>query len=84
MFKAEVKVSLKRTVLDPQGKTVKAALESLGFASVHDVRMGKLIEITLDPKDRAKAQAEVEEMCTKLLSNPIIEDYSYTIEEVAA
>jgi phosphoribosylformylglycinamidine synthase len=84
MFKVAVKVSLKKKVLDPQGKTVKAALESLGFASVSDVRMGKLIEITMRGSDQTKLKADIDEMCKKLLSNPIIEDYSYTIEEVAA
>ena len=82
MYKAAVKVTLKKTVLDPQGKTVKSGLESLGFRSVEDVRMGKLIELKINSKDKASAEVEVLEMCKKLLANPIIEEYSYTVEEV--
>jgi len=78
MFKATVKVTLKKTVLDPQGKTVGHALKSLGFSSVEDVRMGKLVELTLDSGD----ESQIKEMCEKLLTNPIIEEYAYTIEEV--
>ena len=81
MFKATVKVSLKRTVLDPQGKTVKSALASMGFSSVEDVRMGKLIQLGINGTDRKKVEADLEIMCKKLLANPIIEDYSFTIEE---
>ncbi len=81
MFKATVKVSLKKTVLDPQGKTVKSALSSMGFSSVEDVRMGKLIELSIKGSDRKKAEADLNVMCKKLLANPIIEDYSFTIEE---
>ncbi len=81
MFKATVKVSLKKTVLDPQGKTVKSALSSMGFSSVEDVRMGKLIELSIKGSDRKKAETDLNVMCKKLLANPIIEDYSFTIEE---
>jgi len=82
MFKATVKVTLKKKVLDPQGKTVMSSLNSLGFSSVSEVRMGKLVELMIDSKDKDKAKAEVEEMCKKLLSNPIIEDFSFEVEEV--
>jgi phosphoribosylformylglycinamidine synthase len=82
VFKATVKISLKKTVLDPQGKTVKSALDSLGFSTVEEVRMGKLVELNIKGSDRKKAEKDLEEMCHKLLSNPIIEDYSYDIEEV--
>ena len=81
MIKAKVEVRLKNTVLDPQGKTVKKAIESLGFSTVVDVRMGKLIELKINSSDKAKVKADLDEMAKKLLSNPIIEEYTYTLEE---
>ncbi|HTY13409.1 MAG TPA: phosphoribosylformylglycinamidine synthase subunit PurS [Candidatus Omnitrophota bacterium] len=81
MFNAEVYVSLKNTVADPQGLTVKHALESLGYKGLKDVRMGKLVRLRLDSKDKAAAEAEVRGMCEKLLANPIIEEFSFKIEE---
>ena len=80
MFKANVCVSLKKTVADPQGKTVKTALEHLGYKGIEDIRMGKYIDITVSAKDEADARAKVNDMCKKLLVNPIIEDYSFKIE----
>lgn len=82
MFKAKVTVSLKKTVLDPQGKTVHKAIESMGFKSVSDVRVGKSIEMLIDSKDASKVKSDLEEICKKLLANPIIEQYSFTVEEV--
>lgn len=84
MIKAKVEVRLKKTVLDPQGKTVKKAIESLGFSSVLDVRMGKLIELTIKGSDKAKAKVQIEEISKKLLSNPIIEEFAYSLEEEQA
>ncbi|MBN2365420.1 MAG: phosphoribosylformylglycinamidine synthase subunit PurS, partial [Calditrichaeota bacterium] len=71
----------KSGILDPQGKTVNNALHHLGLTSVQNVRIGKLIEFTMEESDRGKAVQHVEEACRKLLSNPVIEDYSYEIEE---
>ena len=81
MFRARVYVTLKPTVNDPQGLTIKGGLHSLGFASVESVRAGKYLEITLDGNDRASAEAQVTEMCRKLLANPVIEDFRFEIEE---
>ncbi len=81
MFEAKIYVSIKKTVADPQGKTVKHALESMGFKGIDELRMGKLIELKLKAADKAKAKAEVNEMCKKLLVNQIIEDYSFDIKE---
>ena len=73
---AKVFVSLKPQVLDPQGKTVQKGLFSMGYDEVEGVRVGKYIEITLkDGLEKEAAIARVEEMCTRLLSNPIIENY---------
>ncbi|MFB3076336.1 MAG: phosphoribosylformylglycinamidine synthase subunit PurS [Candidatus Methylomirabilales bacterium] len=74
MIRAKVYVTLKRGVLDPQGETVRGALETLGFAEVQDVRIGKFMVITLNAVNREDATKSVEEMCKKLLANPVIED----------
>ena len=75
-MKARVHITLKRGVLDPQGKAIAQALASLGFAGVGEVRQGKYIEIELAETDRAKAAAAVEAMCRKLLANTVIENYA--------
>ncbi|HDD53494.1 MAG TPA: phosphoribosylformylglycinamidine synthase subunit PurS [Thermosulfidibacter takaii] len=81
-MKARIIVTLKRGVLDPQGKAVKGALTNLGFDQVKDVRVGKVIDVDLDGvEDEAQARTLVEDMCKKLLANPVIEDFSYTLEE---
>src|SRR3546814_6281840 len=75
-MKARVHVTLKNGVLDPQGKAIEHALAALGFAGVDDVRQGKVIEFQLAERDPAKARAEVEAMCEKLLANTVIENYA--------
>jgi phosphoribosylformylglycinamidine synthase PurS subunit len=75
-MKARVHVFLKPGVLDPQGKAIGAALTSLGFAGVSEVRQGKLIELDIAETDPSRARAEAEAMCRKLLANPVIEDYA--------
>lgn len=74
-MKAKVYITLKSGLLDAQGKTIKSALESLGFKGVNDVRMGKYIELELNHSTGASAKREVERMCQKLLANPIVETY---------
>ncbi len=81
MIRAKVYVTLKRGVLDPQGETVRGALETLGFAGVQDIRIGKFMVITLNAVSREDAAKSVEEMCKKLLANPVIEDYRFELEE---
>jgi phosphoribosylformylglycinamidine synthase PurS subunit len=76
---AVVNVFLKEGVLDPQGKAAHHALDSLGFPGVEDVRIGKQIILKLKTDDRAKAEAEVKEMCETLLANTVIEDYTIEI-----
>jgi len=78
-MQAVINVFLKDGVLDPQGKAAHHALDSLGFAGVDDVRIGKQIIIKLDTDDRAKAEAEATEMCETLLANTVIEDYTIEI-----
>ena len=76
MIKAIVNVYLKAGVLDSQGKAVHHALDSLGFNSVEDVRVGKQIVLQLDETDKEKAMSDVTEMCEELLANTVIEDYN--------
>ena len=74
-MRARVLVTLKREVLDPQGKAIRHAAVQLGHASVADVRQGKLFEIELDADGEAEARRLLEELAQKLLANPVIEDY---------
>ena len=80
-MKTRVYVTLKNGVLDPQGRAIHHALESLGFAGVNDVRAGKLIELELD---ESVADGEIDEMCRRLLANTVIENYRIEREEVRA
>ena len=74
-MKFSVTVTLKKDVLDPQGKVVQNTLQNLGMYNLKNLRQGKYFEIELDDKDQEKAEKKVNEMCTKLLANLIIEDY---------
>jgi phosphoribosylformylglycinamidine synthase subunit PurS len=80
MFLARVYVTLKPTVNDPPGLTIRGGLHSLGFASVQSVRSGKYMEIRIDAPSQAEAESQVDEMCRKLLANPVIEDYRFSVE----
>jgi phosphoribosylformylglycinamidine synthase len=84
MYLARVYVTLKPTVNDPQGLTIRGALHSLGFGEVESVRAGKYLEVRLSAADRSKAEEQVAEMCRKLLANPVIEDYRYELEELVS
>tara|TARA_B100000029_G_scaffold503902_1_gene581752 strand:+ start:124 stop:363 length:240 start_codon:yes stop_codon:yes gene_type:complete len=68
-------VTLKKEVLDPQGKVVNQTIKNMGFENILDVRQGKYFEIQLDESDEIKAKKTIEEICKKLLANTIIEDY---------
>ena len=78
-MKANVYVTLKREVLDPQGDAVRRALTTQGFSGIGKVRVGKLIEIELEAGDAAAAEKELATMCAKLLANPVIEDFRFEI-----
>ncbi len=71
----KVIVTLKKGVLDPQGKAIQQTLKGLNFSTIEDVRQGKYFEISVNQSDEIKAKIEVEEMCKKLLANLVIEDY---------
>lgn len=82
MFLAKIYISLKPTVNDPQGLTIKGALHNLGFQAVKNVRAGKYIEIKIEGNDRLEADRQISEMCRKLLANPVIETFRYEIEDI--
>lgn len=79
-MKAKIYITLKNGVLDPQGKAIHNALEHLGFSGIDEVRQGKLIEISLQAKDKVEAKAELTQMCDKLLANTVVENYRFEIE----
>lgn len=79
-MQVKIFVTLKQGVLDPQGVSIKNALNALGFSGVEEVRMGKYLELKLSSdKDASATASVVKEMCDKLLANPVIEDYTYQI-----
>ncbi len=81
-MKAYVYVSLKKTVLDPQGKTIHGALKRMGYKGLEDVRQGKYFELTLDGAlTREEAQSEVQRIAAEVLTNPVIEEFRYSFAE---
>jgi phosphoribosylformylglycinamidine synthase subunit PurS len=81
-MRAYVYVSLKKSVLDPQGKTIQGALNKMGFKGLESVRQGKYFEIKLEGGlSKADAQAEIERMAREVLTNPVIEEYRYSLED---
>jgi phosphoribosylformylglycinamidine synthase PurS subunit len=82
MYLAKIYISLKPTVNDPQGLTIKGALHNLGFTEVASVRMGKYVEVKIEENEQNRAQEQVNEMCRKLLANPIIENYAFELKEI--
>lgn len=84
MYLARIYVTLKPAVNDPQGLTVLNSLKQLGFASVGDVRVGKYLEVQVEESDRSRAETLIADMCNKLLSNPVIEQFSFDLDEVSS
>jgi phosphoribosylformylglycinamidine synthase PurS subunit len=82
MYLAKIYISLKPTVNDPQGLTIKGALHNLGFTEVTSVRMGKYVEVKIEENEQTRAQEQVNEMCRKLLANPTIENYAFELKEI--
>lgn len=81
IVRAKVYVTPKVGVLDPQGQTVERALHSLGYGNVQGVRIGKYVELDLDTSSPVEAQRQIREMCDRLLSNPVIEDCTFEIQD---
>lgn len=78
-MKAKIHVTLKTGILDPQGKAIEHALETLGYKDVANVRVGKYMELELKETEKSKAEQQVKAMCEKLLANTIIEEYRYEL-----
>lgn len=81
MFKATVYVTLRESVLDPQGNAVHQSLHTLGFDEVGEVRIGKYMELEINADDHSKAEERVKDMCEKLLANTVIEDYRFDLNK---
>lgn len=79
-WKAKIEVTLKKGILDPQGGAVERALQVMNYGNVSQVRIGKYLELLLEADEEARAAVQVEEMCRRVLTNPVIEDFSYTLE----
>jgi phosphoribosylformylglycinamidine synthase subunit PurS len=82
VYKAKVIVKRRPSILDPQGKAVEKGAAHLGLMDIKDTRIGKYVEFVVDTKDRKSAESQINEYCNKLLSNPIMEDYEYVLEEM--
>ncbi len=80
-MKANVYVSLKKSVLDPQGKTIHGALRKMGYEGISDIRQGKYFEITLDGLDEETARRTIEQMAREVLTNPVIEEFHYSLDD---
>lgn len=79
-MKVKIYVTLKQGILDPQGKAIEHALDSLGFKNTANMRVGKYMEVDVNETDRLKADSQVKAMCEKLLANTVIEDYRYELQ----
>lgn len=78
-MKAQVFVTLKKSVLDPQGSTIERSLKQMGYDDLASVRIGKFIELEMNTDDKEKAQTQIDEMCKKLFVNPNIEEYRFEL-----
>ncbi len=79
-MKAKIHVTLKQGILDPQGKAIEHALDSLGFKNTANMRVGKYMEVDVNETDKVKADSQVQAMCEKLLANTVIEEYRYELQ----
>lgn len=82
MFQAKIYITLRKSVLDPQGSAVTKSLHAMGYENVADVRVGRYLVVDINAAEQTAAEAQVHEMCKKLLANPVIEDYTFTLVEV--
>ena len=82
MFRSTITVTLRKSILDPQGKAVEHAILSMGYNPVQDVRIGKHIQLAIDSASKEEAERITDEVCKKLLANMVMEDYTFTVEKV--
>ncbi|HEX9615331.1 MAG TPA: phosphoribosylformylglycinamidine synthase subunit PurS [Bacteroidota bacterium] len=80
MFRARITVTLRNSILDPQGKAVEHGIHSLGYSAVSNVRIGKHIELEIETNSKEEAERIVKETCQRLLANPVMEDFAFSIE----
>ena len=80
-MKARIFITFKKGVLEPQGKAVRHSLHTLGFTDVEEVRVGRLVDLGIEARSTEEARTKVQEMCKKLLVNPVIEDFSFDLLE---
>jgi phosphoribosylformylglycinamidine synthase subunit PurS len=81
LYTAQIKVTLRKSILDPQGKTVEHSIQSLGYNNIKNTRIGKYIELKIDAVSEEEAKRITDEICRKLLANPVMEDYTFQITE---
>ena len=82
MYISKINISLRKTILDPQGKAIEHSLKSLGFEPIVDTRIGKYIELKIDAGSKQEAEKISEEACKKLLANPVMEDFTFEVTEI--
>ncbi len=82
MYKASVRVTLRPSILDPQGKTTHHALENLGFDRVERVRIGKFVEMWIDERTEEEAERSARSACERLLANPVMEDFEISVKKL--
>ena len=80
MYLSKIRITVRKSILDPQGKAVEHAVASLGVKGISDVRMGKYVELKIDGNSEAEARRATDEVCKKLLASPVMEDYNFEIE----
>jgi phosphoribosylformylglycinamidine synthase len=79
LYSAKIRITLRKSILDPQGKAVEHSIQSLGYKNIKDTRIGKFIELKIDAATENEAKSVTEEICSKLLANPVMEDYDFDI-----
>jgi phosphoribosylformylglycinamidine synthase len=82
LYSAKIKVTLRKSILDPQGKAVEHSIQCLGYKNITDTRIGKFIELKINTDSETEAKKVTDEVCGKLLANPIMEDYEFEIVSV--
>ena len=79
MYSAKIRITLRKSILDPQGKAVEHSIQSLGYKNIKDTRIGKFVELRIDASSENEAKNVTDEICSKLLANPVMEDYDFEI-----
>ncbi len=82
IFSSKIKITLRKNILDPQGKTIEHSLKSMGYNSILDTRIGKFVELQVEADSLDKAKQITDDACKKLLANPVMEDYEFEIVEL--